>query len=140
MFENILIPTDGSRGAKRGVEHALDIAEKYGAKVHVLYVVDERFSGSTPALGSDELVLEKHEEHGEEVIAEIVEEAKSLGLETSSKCVRGLPYKEIQEYAEAEDVDLIVMGLHGISELQRPHIGSTTDKVIRTVNVPVLPV
>lgn len=140
MYENILLPTDGSDGARRGVEHGLDIAEKYGAKVHVLFVVDERVHGDTPALSSEELALEKWEQEGEEVVAEIVEQARQLDLETANQSLRGVPHEVILEYTEDNDIDLIVMGLHGQSEVQRPHIGSTTDRVIRGSNVPVLPV
>src|SRR6056297_99788 len=40
MYENILIPTDGSETAKAAVDHAVDHAQRYGARLHALYVVD----------------------------------------------------------------------------------------------------
>jgi len=40
MYEHILVPTDGSDVAEAAVDHALDLAEKYDAEVHALYVVD----------------------------------------------------------------------------------------------------
>ena len=40
MYESILIPTDGSEAAELAVEEALDVAEKFDAEVHTLYVVD----------------------------------------------------------------------------------------------------
>ena len=140
MFENILIPTDGSEGARRGAEHGLDIARKYGATVHVLYVVDERIHGPTPALSSDELAFEQWEKEGEEAMARIVDEVDDLDLDAVTECVRGHPYEAILKYAEGNDIDLIVMGLHGRGGVKRPHIGSTTEMVIRESEVPVLPV
>ncbi|MGM0591432.1 MAG: universal stress protein [Halobacteriota archaeon] len=140
MYERILIPTDGSAGAYRGALHGLDIAQKYDADVHVLYVLDERVFGQTPALSSHELFLESLESEGDAYLDEIVDEAEELGLQTERSCVRGLPHEEIVSYAEANDVDLIVMGRHGRSAHGRPHIGSCTDRVIRTTDVPVLPV
>lgn len=140
MYERILIPTDGSRGAKRGAKHALDIAKRYGATVHVLFVVDERVVGATPALSSNEFFIEQCEEAGNQALKEIAAEAEAMGLETVEKCVRNRPSDAILEYAEDEDIDLIVMGIHGTSERRRPHIGSVTDSVVRTAPVPVLPV
>ncbi|MFB6106291.1 MAG: universal stress protein [Halobacteriaceae archaeon] len=139
MYEHILIPTDGSEGASRGVDHGLDIAVKYGATVHVLYVVDEAHH-ATPALSSEELFIEKCEDVGEEILEAVVERAEEAGLEVVTTCVRGVPYQAIREYVDEHEIDLIVMGIHGQSALQRPHIGSTTDRVVRTVEVPVLPV
>lgn len=140
MYEHILIPTDGSVGAHRGIEHGLDLAAKYGATVHTIYVLDERIYGATPALSADELALEKVEESAHEVMAEIVEAAEDLGLETRTRCVRGIPDEAIIDYAEANDIDLIVMGIHGTARVGRPHIGSVTDRVIRLTEIPVLPV
>jgi len=140
VFENVLIPTDGSEGARRGADYGLDIAEKYGSTVHVLFVVDERFYGETPGLSSDELAFEQWETEGEDAIEAVVERAEERGLETVSDCVRGRPDRAILDYAESHDVDLIVMGLHGRSGVQRPLIGSTTNRVLRGSSVPVLPV
>lgn len=140
LYSNVLVPTDGSEGARRGIEHALDIAEKYGATVHVFHVVDERSVSSTPALSSDELAIEKIEEAAEEMMAEIVEGTDEIGIETVCECERGVPHEEILAYAEENGIDLIVMGIHGRSRTSRPHIGSTTDRVMRLSPIPVLPV
>lgn len=139
-YRNILVPTDGSEGSRRGVEHALDLGSQYEARLHVLHVVDERRQAQTPALGSEELLLEKLEDHAREVMDDIVAEATTLGLETVTECARGVPHDEITAYARGNDIDLIVMGIHGLGETDRPHIGSTTDRVLRTADIPVLPV
>lgn len=142
MYQNILIPTDGSEGSRRGAEHGLDIAKQYDATVHVVYVVDERIVGGTSALSTSELFFEQCEERGEEMMDEIVEMAKEKGLETTCSCLRGIPYERILEYAGKNDIDLIVMGIHGRGRKRRrrPHIGSVTDRVVRAADVPVLPV
>lgn len=139
MFREILVPTDGSEGAHRGVEHALNIGEKYGARIHTLYVVDEAVY-ATPALSGDELFLEELQDGGEASCEEIVTEALDRGLEAVSHCVRGTPHREIVDYATEHDIDLIVMGKHGTSNHRHHHLGSCTDRVVRTADVPVLPV
>ena len=139
MFKEILIPTDGSEGAQRGIEHALDIGEKYGARIHTLYVVDDRIY-TTPALSGDELFIEELQDGGEAACAEVVEAAGERGLDATAKCVRGSPHREILDYARDHGIDLIVMGKHGASDHRHHHIGSCTDRVVRLSDVPVLPV
>lgn len=140
LYEHILVPTDGSEGARRGIRHGLDLARQYHAKVHVLHVIDERTQVETPAFSSEELVLDKLEEQAEELLDEVESEAARLDLDVTCKCVRGVPQEEIRRYASGNGVDLIVMGLHGGRRGAHPHVGSTTDRVLRQSEVPVLPV
>lgn len=139
MHENILLPTDGSRGASRGAARALEMAEEHDATIHVLYVVDARYQ-ATPALSSVELYLEECEHRGAMTCEEVVGEARDRGLDCVVECARGLPHEVIPAYAIEHDVDLIVMGQHGTSGRTNPHSGSTTDRVQRSTEVPVLPV
>ena len=139
-YRNVLVPTEGSKGARRGMEHALDIAEQFGATIHVLHVVDERNTGGTPALSSHELAIEKIEEEGDRIMAEVVAAAESRDLDASATCIRGVPHDVILQYAAEHGIDLIVMGIHGEERSARPHVGSTTDRVLRTASIPVLPV
>lgn len=140
MYRHILIPTDGSEGSKRGIQHGLDLARQYQAKVHVLHVIDEHTQIDTPALSSEELVLDKLAESAEEMLAEVELAAERHQLDVTCKCVRGVPQEEIRRYASGNDIDLIVMGRHGGERQAHHHIGSTTDSVLRRSDVPVLPV
>jgi nucleotide-binding universal stress UspA family protein len=140
MYQSILVPTDGSKGAKRGVEHAIELAGEHDATVHALFVLDERIHGGTPALSSDEVFLEEMEHQGEDVLDELRSDVEGAGLQAVTHCVRGVPYEKILDYATENDVDLIVMGKHGLSEHGSPHIGSSTERVVRLADVPVLPV
>lgn len=140
LYRNILVPTDGSHGARRGAHHALDLASQYDATVHVIHVLDERRQADTPALSSEELVFEKLEDRGREFLDQVANGAQERGLEAVVECCRGVPCDEILAYAQANDIDLIVMGVHGDERGGRPHIGSTTERVILSSRVPVLPV
>lgn len=136
MFRRILLPTDGSPETDRATDHALDLAKRYGAALHILYVVD-----------TNALPLDPHAQHVFEYLTEegllseekIVERADDLGIEiVVSEVGEGSPHEVILEYIEANDLDLVVMGTHGRRGLDRYLLGSVTERVMRLADVPVL--
>ncbi|OLZ41178.1 universal stress protein [Natrinema saccharevitans] len=137
MYDTILIPTDGSEQANRGVEQGLSLADTYDADVVLLYVVDERRHGRTPALGSTEVEHAKIEDDAVEMLEEIAERARELGLDVDRECHRGLPWEEITSLAEQRDTDLIVMGRRGATNDRRTPLGSVADRVMRHTDIPV---
>lgn len=137
VYDTILIPTDGSEQAARGVEQGLNLADQYDAKVVCLYVVDERRHGRPPALGSVEAEHEKLEDDATEMLNEIKARADELGLEVDCECCRGLPWEKITTHAERNDADLIVMGRRGATNDRTTPLGSVTDRVIRLTETPV---
>ncbi len=165
MYENILYPTDGSEPADAAATHAKSLAEKYDARIHILYVVDSAHSESSMKLQKDENgkwktgmvsrgkgkdqggmsrdkvdVLEVLQREGEELTQEIAAELNDAGHKTATACKRGKPHKVIRSYADNNDIGVIVMGTHGRSGVSRQLIGSVTEKVIRTSSTPVLTV
>lgn len=136
MYDDVLIPTDGSKGVERAVEHGLDIAQKYDATVHALYVVDTSYSftGAWDSLGN---ALKKR---GEEATKKIAEQGEEMGVEVERETDIGVPHKIILEYAKNDGIDLIVMGTHGKSRIGEVIIGSVTQRVVRKSEVPVLTV
>ncbi len=137
MYEKILIPTDGSKGAEVAVEHALEIADRFDAEVHTLYVVDVRVNRVSDIFSD---MLGEFEEVGENATAAIEERIEEADLDAVTEVVRGIPSRSIREYAEENSIDLIVMGTHGNTGLDRLLLGSTTEKVLRTSEVPVMTV
>lgn len=139
-YDDVLIPTDGSDRSQRAVEHGLELAEAHDATVHSMYVVDEAEFGETPALSSYELTLEQVEDEHRDLPRSVAEAAEDRGLDANWSVTRGRPHEEIVDYANREDVDVIVMGRTGIGEAAMPHIGSVTSRVLRTTDLPVFPV
>jgi len=137
MYETILVPTDGSEQAARGIEHGLDLAEQYDATLVCLYVVNERRYGQTPALGTIEADHEKHEDEATELLTEIEDRGREADVEVDCTCLRGLPWEEIVSVAEQRDADLIVMGRRGATNDRRTPLGSVTDRVMRQTEIPV---
>lgn len=137
MYERILVGTDGSASANRAVVHAMDQAELTGATLHVIFVVDTTRYGE-PALSSAELVTDDIEDWGQTQLAEVVERAEPLGVETETRCCHGAPHLEIIEYADGIDADLVVLGYQGQSHSGGSQIGSVTDRVVQNLGRPVL--
>jgi nucleotide-binding universal stress UspA family protein len=135
MYGDVLVPTDGSDGADEATERAVDLATTYDAAIHALYVVDTNVGGEgVGALGALEAA-------GRKAVDDVIERAEAAGVETVEGTVgRGAPHRAILEYADEHGVDLIVMGTHGRTGLDRYLLGSVAEKIVRLSDAPVLTV
>ncbi len=136
MYDNILVPTDGSDGSRQAFEHALDLAKMYNSTVHALYVVEPLH---TADMGMEQ-VIDAMQSEGERVVGEFAERADAKDVTALTEVVVGTPHREILAYTEENPMDLIVMGTHGRTGLHRYLLGSVTEKVVRLSDVPVLTV
>ncbi|SFB68258.1 Nucleotide-binding universal stress protein, UspA family [Halobiforma haloterrestris] len=136
MYETILFPTDGSDHAETVAEHALDVATTRDAAVHVLSVVDDR---SFLVLDDErvEQVRKDLEANAREATDAAATAAADQGLEVETAVDTGHPAECIVDYAEANDVDLIVMGTSG-DDYENNVVGSVSQRVVRQSPVPVL--
>ena len=100
MYDTVLFPTDGSETATEAAVHAIDLADRHDADIHVLYVVDhERVSRMAPKLGTDHIKATLQEE-GETATSEIADRAAAAGLETTTAIREGAPADVITEYTD----------------------------------------
>ncbi|MFB6302454.1 MAG: universal stress protein [Haloferacaceae archaeon] len=136
MYDEILVPTDGSAAAERAIEHAIDLAARYDARIHAFYVVDT--SAYAALEGAGTAVIDALEEQGEEAVDAIVEAAEGAGVPFERVIRRGSPHRNILDYVDEADVDLVVMGTHGRRGIDRYLLGSVTERVVRSAPVPVL--
>ena len=140
MYDRILLPTDMSAGVDRAIEHATDAADRYGAELHVLYVVDADAYSSYPG---DEYVHEfeglEHalEESGEDAVEAITERADDAGVATVTVVRHGVPHEVILEYMDEADIDLTVLGSKNRSGEYRRLLGSVADRVANMAERPV---
>lgn len=144
-IDRILHPTDFSPGAKAAFAHAIQMARKHGATLHVLNAApnpDEppiRFSHGLDM--NEETIYKKVEDKAQELIDEFVAEADIEDLDVVRAHERGLaPGPVIVKYAERHDVDLIVMGTHGRRGMRRFVLGSVAEEVVRKASCSVLTV
>ena len=137
MYDRILLPTDGSEGNDRAVGEAIDLAAETGAELHVLFVVEEL--PYAPEMTEDR--LEVHLRGiGEEATETIRERAEEAGVTAQTAIEDGTPHLEILGYVDREMIDLVVMGTHGRNGLDKYLLGSVTERVVRSADVPVLTV
>lgn len=147
MYKHILLSTDGSDVAQKGVDHGLSLARNLGARVTVI-MVTERFpvpvhlgiaGGWIP--GPEEMAQygAGQKEIAQEVLAAVVASAKKLGVPADTVHVpEAHPAEAIIEVAKARDCSLIVMASHGRRGLRKLLLGSQTLEVLAHSPVPVL--
>jgi len=137
MYDTVLFPTDGSDTATEAAIHAIDLADRHEATLHVLYVVDhERVSRMAPKLGTDH-IKETLQQEGERATSEIADRAASEGIETTTSLREGAPADTITTYADTVGADAIVMGTNGRTGMDRLLLGSVAERVIQTSDLPV---
>jgi nucleotide-binding universal stress UspA family protein len=145
MYDNILVPTDGSETSQVAVDNAIDIAEKYDATIHTLYVVD--VDATSYGLGTEQVdrIRQGHldempevKQNAEEATGYVADVARERGIDVEEHLRVGEPARAIRKFVEENDIDLIVIGSHGRSGLSRVILGSVTEKVLRRTHLPVL--
>jgi nucleotide-binding universal stress UspA family protein len=143
VYKHILISTDGSEVAQKGVDHGLSLARSVGAKV-ALVMVTERFpvhAGPDWIPGPNEMADwdKRQKEWATEVLAAAKAAAARLGVEADTIHVPDAqPAEAIVATAGNRSCDLIVMASHGRRGIRRLLLGSQTSEVLLSSPVPVL--
>lgn len=137
MYDRILFPTDGSEPAESVLDYALQIASEHEATIHVINVVD---TGQDGLVRLRDDVIDVLEREGEVIVNETAERATERDISVVSEVLQGDPHTSIVEYSDRSDIDLIVMPTHGRRGLERTLLGSVTERVITTADVPVVAV
>lgn len=139
MYQDVLVPTDGSDASAAAVDHGVSIADRHDAVVHFLHVIDLGTEMSASGVGTvaDELATTLESE-AEDALDEACSRAENAGVDYERDTVEGIPHEAIVEYAAERDVDLVAMGVSGRSGLREHLLGSTTDRVVRSTNASVL--
>lgn len=144
-YSRVLITTDGSENAEVAIPHGTIIAQRYGSDVHVLNVVDlQAAGGAFNAGGLEKEFLERLDARGQDAVDSVAntieESASDLTVETAVERTASFDGAAagVREYVEENEIDLVIMGSHGRSNLKRQLLGSVASTVLRTVDVPVL--
>ena len=140
MYQDILLPTDGSEGVAAAADHAGAVAERFDATVHVLSVADTRNRFESPSSGLSAKAWDEAEHERAEAAVEDAVDALPDDLAVETHVAEGVPKTAILDAIEDTGVDLVIMGTHGRTGIDHYLIGSVAEKVVRKSPVPVMTV
>lgn len=141
-FKEILVPVDFSETALHAVRLAVRIAREGGARITLVhigvvpYVDAGPFGASVPSM-----LIAAHEEMAAErmhALQRVAREEIPEGIPVRNKVREGFPPEEILAEAEESKADVICIGTHGRTGVERVILGSVAERVIRGAKIPVL--
>ncbi len=130
MFRKILVANDGSEGAKKAVQVAIDLAKRYGAELHQISV-EERLPHYAATVG--EVVEAKQEavDYFRRVTKEAEQAALACGIRLTSHVVPGHEVETTVTFAKERGFDLLVIGFLGHSKIFGRIWGSTSQNLTK---------
>jgi nucleotide-binding universal stress UspA family protein len=140
-LHRILVPTDFSKHSEVALTYAAALAEKFGAELILLHVVQDLALFIPDAVAVAPPIaapVEQFAAAAREALERVARADNLQGLNVRREVREGTPFYEIIRFAKEGDVDLIVMGTHGHSGLTHVLLGSVTEKVVRKAPCPVL--
>ena len=135
MMKNILVPVDGSEGADRAIEKAVMLAEICGAKLNFLYVANINQLAINAVLS--DAILDSVTKAGNVILERALEMVPGTVAKESFSDT-GSPAVVILDFAETNDIDLIVMGSRGLGVVKGVLLGSVSQYVVEQSKSPVL--
>ncbi|MCU0343910.1 MAG: universal stress protein [Ignavibacterium sp.] len=140
-IKNILLPTDFSNTSLTAAEYAVELAEEYKARLHVLNVLEK----TPPILAirsldlSREKIIESIDADAQAHLSDCIKKIKKIkDVEIVPAIRKGIDYEEIIQYSKEKKIDIIVIATHGRTGLIHTLLGSVAEKVIRYSKIPVL--
>lgn len=144
-LKNILLATDFTRFTLEARQLARDLCRRFGAKLHLLHVINDRPQNLPDAVGrlfdENSDVDERHTHQEEQAVVKLWEELfpnyrKDHDVEFATRF--GHPVHEVVEYAREKNIDLIVVGTHGRTGVDHFVGGSVAEEIVRKAPCPVL--
>lgn len=139
-IERVLVPLDFSEHSLAALAHARDLAQRYGASLQLLHVVEMQ---TYPTLyGPVATVFDLNDVKGVslEAMDRAMERLGDPSVDYDKYVLGGRASTEISAFARDHDSDLIVISTHGLSGIERLLTGSTTENVVRQAECPVFTV
>jgi nucleotide-binding universal stress UspA family protein len=134
-FRKILVGYDGSPLAEKAVDLAIRFGVCEKSAISVLAVARPPEPATSVELAA---VLDDAREHFEIGLKRVVERGQAHGVEIATDIVVGHPAEQLIHRAEAEQVDLMIVGRRGTSLFQKIVLGSVSERVLRYAHCPVL--
>jgi nucleotide-binding universal stress UspA family protein len=138
-LKQILVPVDFSTFSGRALRHALPMAQRFGAQIVLLHVIELFPIDYMVGTESDTITGVEGRRRAKDDLAKLgAKILESSGVPYRSVIRIGKPFREIVKAARELDADLIVLSTHGRTGLDRFYLGSTAERVVRHAACPVL--
>ncbi|WP_422858916.1 universal stress protein [Flagellimonas sp. S174] len=137
-MKGIIVPVDFSEQSENALQVAASLAQKHDAELYVLHMLE-----LSPSIMSESgYIAQEQVVHlikiGEKRFNDFLDKPYLKGIKIVPIIKHYKVFQEVSEIAEKHDIDLIVMGSHGTDGLKEIFIGSNTERVVRTSDIPVL--
>lgn len=142
-LKTVLVPTDFSDASESALRYGKAMAEKFGASLHVVHVMEDLLAHAWAAevyVSSMPQLRDEIEKESRQRLGALLTDGERKTLRAETALLAGNPFLEIIRYAKAHNIDLIVMGTHGRGPIAHMLLGSVAEKVVRKSPCPVLTV
>jgi nucleotide-binding universal stress UspA family protein len=132
-FKNILVVSRSTKKCIKVLRTGISLARKYGARLHILYIIHDPFSLNgwnlpVPSLDDE---YKKMVATARQELDRMVQAEKAEGMVVTESIKDGDPVADIQNVVESENVDLILMRAHQEGRLEHFLFGKTNEAIIR---------
>ncbi|EEI25424.1 universal stress protein [Lactobacillus hilgardii] len=134
MYNNILVPIDGSENSSKALDVAIEYSKLFNSKITVLSVTNENYYG-VGTLPPE--AYTKIDDTAKRIVSNAEKFVSSKGIEVKGIAQKGNAKQVIVEFANSR-ADLVIIGKSGTNTLDRFIMGSTTEYVVRNAKVQVL--
>lgn len=138
MMKKILVPVDFSKHSENALEVAAAIAKKHNAEIIALHMMG--LSDAVVTRNESREVFEAmyYMRLAEKQFSELLDKDYLQGIQVTDTVHNYTAFSEINDIAKEMKIDLIVMGSHGTTGFKEVFVGSNTERVVRTSEIPVL--
>ncbi len=131
MFGKILVAIDGSKTSEKARDLVLEMAKSWGAEVHAIYVIETGLFSSIPMDNTWEVIYGMLKAEGEKALGEVKEKAAETDVIAQTYLREGHAGNEILKVAQEAGADLVVVGSHGKTQIDRLLLGSVSSYVVK---------
>ena len=128
MFERIMFPTDGSEFAARSEDVVMEMAKKFGSTVVAVNIIDDKLIYPFEVL----------EDEGKAILKDVSERGSKEDVKVEEVLIVGSPTHDMAKIVKKTEADIVIIGTHGKTGLEKLILGSVAESALKTVKVPVL--